>query len=134
MSVLRSYASSPVTMLTFLMKSRKAETLRIKLSAKQDERVRELKCALRKKDVPDLELLHKIIFSFSDPPDRDAPIAASRDPIWCYIAISSLCIDGSTDSVQKMTGKFTIWEYIIRSSAMFEITKDPTLTVHQMER
>jgi hypothetical protein len=120
-------------MLTFLMKSRKAATLRIKLSEKQDKMLRGLKRALRKNE-KDLELLHEIIFSLTEPPDRDAPITAWRDPIWSYIAISSLCIDGSLDPVRKMPNKFTIWEYIIRSSAMYEITKNPELPVKQMER
>jgi hypothetical protein len=120
-------------MLTFLMKTQKVDMLCIQLSEDQHQMIQKFKRALRR-DKPNMKLLHDLVYSFSVPPSQDAPITKWSNPLWCYIAISSVQVNGTMDPVERMTGKFTIWEYIIRSSTLYEITKDPRLTVRQRER
>jgi len=81
----------------------------------------------------DISLIHHLFYTFSAPPDDDTPAGRWLDSLKCFIAISNLMVDGSFKHVLLVTKDFSKWEYLLRSSVLYEISSYDG-SIRDMER
>ena len=122
-----------IALFTYLVRSLKDKSLRqLPISEEQ----RGMICLLAQRidsNQQDSALIHRLFYSFSAPPDDSKPIGRWQDPLLCFIAISNLCVDGSLKPVLLVTKDFAKWVYLIRSSALYEISL-ANKSIGEMER
>ena len=111
-----------IGLLTYMDRSQKDNTLpQLPLTDEQRHMVSELSVKLENND-KDLMLIHQLWYSFSAPPDDSKPVGKWEDALLCFIAISHARADGSIKPVSVATEDFAIWEYLLRSGGLYEIS------------
>lgn len=121
--VLKDYCGPLIGFISYLIKSQKdKDLLQLPMTDDQMDMVQRFSRMLEK-NKEDITLLHNLFFSFTAPPDDNLPIGQWMDALLHFIAISTICIDGSFKPVPMVTKDFAKWKYIIRSSTLHEILK-----------
>jgi hypothetical protein len=120
--VLKEYGLELIRLLTYLDRSCKTNTLlQLPLNEEQKTMVHELSQRLKDKQ-KDLLLIHRLWYSFTAPPDDSKPIGKWQDLVLCFLAISHARADSSLQPVTRATEDCSVWEYLIRSGALYEIS------------
>lgn len=118
-----TYGYRLITLLAFLDRTRNdPEALKIPLTDHQKSLVDEFGQALVD-DREDMELLHQLVLTFSDPPTEETPIGRWVEPLLCFIAACNMRIDGTLVPITQVPNEFAEWAYLIRNSVLYETSK-----------
>jgi hypothetical protein len=110
-------------LLAFLDRTRNAsDALKLPLTDHQKTLVDRFGKAIED-DREDMELLHQLVLTFSDPPTEETPIGRWVEPLLCFIAACNIRIDGSLIPITQVPNEFAEWAYLIRNSVLYETSK-----------
>jgi hypothetical protein len=110
-------------LLAFLDRTRNdSDALKLPLTDQQKMLVNQFGQAIED-DREDMELLHQLVLTFSDPPTEQTPIGRWVEPLLCFIAACNLRIDGSLVPITQVPNEFAEWAYLIRNSVLYETAK-----------
>jgi hypothetical protein len=130
---LTTYGYRLITLLAFLDRTRDdSDALKLPLTDHQKMLVEEFGEAIED-DREDIELLHQLVFTFSDPPTEDTPIGRWVEALLCFIAACNIRIDGSLIPITQVPNEFAEWAYLIRNSVLYETSKHST-SLLEMDR
>jgi hypothetical protein len=120
---LSNYGYRLITLLAFLDRTRNdPDALKLPLTDHQKRLVDRFAQAIED-DREDMELLHQLFLTFSDPPTEETPIGRWEESLHCFIAASNIRIDGSLVPITQVPNEFAEWAYLIRNSVLYETAK-----------
>jgi len=131
-SRLKEYGTLLVNLLTYADRSLyNDQIIQLPFSEVQKGLVREL-CQSIHTSTKNLDVIHRLFYTFSEPPHVLTSFGKWKDPLLCFIAIHNLCITGDYRPVSIASKEFAEWKYLIRSSILSEVGRH-TGTVPEIE-